>query len=157
VPITILDYVKSRVGEKLLYFAQDFYSNGVEMLGGCEQCHATIAAYNAYPSRSGFWRCADCIGDSGFATVEDFTRYDTEAETAAAGSVLLLTDPKADGADFDSALAYGDPDYDEPADFSFFDCPSCGEVSNIYEVRVSHERTESYVLECGECGVEWTP
>ena len=24
---------------------------------------ATIACYNAYPSTSGYWRCADCIGD----------------------------------------------------------------------------------------------
>ena len=46
---------------------------GVDILGGCQGCHATIAAYNAYPSTSGYWRCADCIGNDGYATVADFT------------------------------------------------------------------------------------
>ena len=71
-PITILDYVKSVVRDKDEYTAEDFYRWGVDMLGGCERCHATIAAYNAYPSTSGFWRCADCIGDDGFDTATDF-------------------------------------------------------------------------------------
>lgn len=71
-PITILDYVKSVVGEKPLYTAEDFYANNVAMLGGCERCDATLGGYNAYPSISGFWRCADCIGDTGYATVEAF-------------------------------------------------------------------------------------
>jgi len=44
---------------------------GLEMLGGCELCAASIAAYNAYPSKSGFWRCRHCIGDSGWETVEE--------------------------------------------------------------------------------------
>jgi hypothetical protein len=72
-PITILDYVKSVVGDKDTYAAEDFYRNGVAMTGGCQGCHATIACYNAYPSTSGYWRCADCIGRTGYATVADFT------------------------------------------------------------------------------------
>ncbi len=32
-----------------------------------------LGAYNAYPSTSGYWRCADCIGDTGFTTIEEFT------------------------------------------------------------------------------------
>ena len=72
-PITILDYVKSVVGEKDTYAAEDFYRNGVAMTGGCQRCAATIACYNAYPSTSGYWRCADCIGTDGYATVADFT------------------------------------------------------------------------------------
>ncbi len=72
-PITILEYVKSVVGDKDLYTAEDCLVSGVDVLGGCEVCEATIACYNAYPSRTGFWRCADCIGDIGFATVIDFT------------------------------------------------------------------------------------
>ena len=72
-PITILDYVKSVVGDKDLYTAEDCLATGVDILGGCQGCHATIAAYNAYPSTSGYWRCADCIGDDGYATVADFT------------------------------------------------------------------------------------
>ena len=71
-PITILDYVKSVVGDKDLYTAEDCLASGVDILGGCQGCHATIAAYNAYPSTSGYWRCADCIGDDGYATVADF-------------------------------------------------------------------------------------
>jgi len=70
-PITILDYVKSVVGDKDLYTAEDFMNSGVEMLGGCQGCHATIACYNAYPSTSGYWRCADCIGNDGFVTISD--------------------------------------------------------------------------------------
>jgi hypothetical protein len=71
-PISILDYVKSVAGDKPQYTADDFYRNGVELLGGCERCGATIAAYNAYPATSGFWRCADCIGDDGYETVTAF-------------------------------------------------------------------------------------
>jgi len=72
-PITILDYVKSVVGDKDLYTAEDCLASGVDILGGCQGCQATIAAYNAYPSTSGYWRCAHCIGNDGYATVADFT------------------------------------------------------------------------------------
>jgi hypothetical protein len=75
-PITILDYVKSVAGDKDLYTAEDCLASGVDILGGCQGCHATIAAYNAYPSTSGYWRCADCIGTDGFATVADFTAHE---------------------------------------------------------------------------------
>jgi hypothetical protein len=71
-PITIFDYVKSVVGDKDSYSAEDFYRNGVGLTGGCQCCSATLAAYNAYPSTSGYWRCADCISGTGFATVADF-------------------------------------------------------------------------------------
>src|SRR6516165_4103602 len=74
-PITILDYVKSVVGDKDLYTAEDCITSGVDILGGCQSCHATIAAYNAYPSTSGYWRCAGCIGETGFATVADFKTH----------------------------------------------------------------------------------
>jgi len=72
-PITILDYVKSVVGDKDLYTAEDCLISGVDILGGCQGCHATLGCYNAYPSTSGYWRCADCIGDDGYATIVDFT------------------------------------------------------------------------------------
>jgi hypothetical protein len=74
-PITILDYVKSVVGDKDIYTAEDCLASGVDILGGCQICAATIAAYNAYPSTSGYWRCADCIGDTGYATTADFTAH----------------------------------------------------------------------------------
>ena len=76
-PITILDYVKSVVGDKDFYTAEDCLTSGVDILGGCQGCQATIAAYNAYPSTSGYWRCANCIGTEGFATVADFTTHET--------------------------------------------------------------------------------
>ena len=75
-PITILDYVKSVVGDKDLYTAEDCLTSGVDIMGGCQGCHATIGCYNAYPSISGYWRCADCIGDDGFSTVADFTAHE---------------------------------------------------------------------------------
>jgi hypothetical protein len=78
-PITVLDYVRSVVGDKPVYDGQDFLAAGVAMTGGCQGCAATIACYNAYPSRSGYWRCADCIGDDGFATVADFKTYTSTA------------------------------------------------------------------------------
>jgi hypothetical protein len=81
-PITILDYVKSIVGEKTIYTVEDFSSAGVEMLGGCEICGATIAPYNAYPALSGYWRCADCIGDTGFASIEEFMTFDKDGDRA---------------------------------------------------------------------------
>jgi hypothetical protein len=74
-PITILDYVRSVVGDKDLYTAEDCLASGVDILGGCQDCQATIACYNAYPSTSGYWRCADCIGADGFATVADFIAH----------------------------------------------------------------------------------
>jgi hypothetical protein len=70
-PATILDYVRFVTG-KDSPDGEDHWSAGVAILGGCEICFATIASYNAYPARSGFWRCADCIGDGGYATVEEF-------------------------------------------------------------------------------------
>jgi hypothetical protein len=115
-PITILDYVKSVVGDKDLYTAEDCLSSGVDILGGCQVCHATIGCYNAYPSKAGFWRCADCIGDTGFATTAEFT-----------ASMPGTTK-----------------------------CPSCGNADTLSEIRITHERSEEYALEC-ECGEVWQP
>ena len=78
-PITILDYVTSVVGDKDIYTAEDCLASGVDILGGCQGCHATIAAYNAYPSTSGYGRCANCIGHDGFATVADFKDHHSAA------------------------------------------------------------------------------
>jgi hypothetical protein len=106
-PITILDYVKFQIGERDSYSAEDFYSTGVDIMGGCQGCAATLAGYNAYPSTSGYWKCADCIGDTGFATVEDFASSDANAAHDA---------PPSD----DAGLA---------------SCPACGAVEHIREIR----------------------
>ncbi len=60
----------------------DYAAVGLEILGGCEVCGASIAAYNACPSRSGYWRCANgCIADEGWASASEADR----ALLAAAG------------------------------------------------------------------------
>lgn len=68
--VSILDLAKHRLGRDPVTGA-DFAEAGLAIFGGCEDCGASIAAYNAYPSRTGYWRCEDCIGDLGFATVEE--------------------------------------------------------------------------------------
>jgi hypothetical protein len=71
-PITIFEYVKSVVGDKDSYTDDDFFRNGTGTLGHCERCSVTLHAGNAFPARSGCWRCAGCIGQDGFATVAEF-------------------------------------------------------------------------------------
>ena len=35
-------------------------------------------------------------------------------------------------------------------------CPACGNTDNLSEIRATTgERTEEYVLECGDCGEVW--
>ena len=49
----------------------DFFRVGLNMLGGCSVCGASIAAYNACPSKSNFWKCRDgCIDEDGWYDVE---------------------------------------------------------------------------------------
>lgn len=72
-PVSILDYVRAVTGKDGDLTGEDHWNAGVAILGGCEICYATIASYNAYPARSGSWRCAHCIGDNGYATVAEFT------------------------------------------------------------------------------------
>jgi len=49
-------------------------------------CHATLGAYNAHPTRHGFWACEDCADeDDGFQTVDEFEKFETfHAENEAA-------------------------------------------------------------------------
>lgn len=50
----------------------EFERVGLPMMGGCESCEASIAAYNAYPSKGGYLRCRDCISTTeGYETVEE--------------------------------------------------------------------------------------
>ena len=147
-PITILDYVKSVVGEKDSYPAEDFSRLGVAIVGGCEGCTATIAAYNAYPSTSGYWRCADCINDNGFATVEEYVHH-TAQTSRAVNWLLRLRQLQADGMDFDTALAQANAEYDEPADYPPFGCPCCGAVEHVRDVG-------DHNFECDSCGAVWT-
>ena len=73
--ITIFDLALFRLGfpeDEDSLTGEDFEKAGLEVLGGCEVCGASLAAYNACPSKSGFWRCASgCIGDDGWSSVEE--------------------------------------------------------------------------------------
>jgi hypothetical protein len=71
--VTILEvgrHLKPSLGDE--FNAGEFESTGLPFMGGCEICAATVACYNSYPSKSGFIRCRDCIGDEGFDTVKEF-------------------------------------------------------------------------------------
>ncbi|MET0405276.1 MAG: hypothetical protein ABW123_22870 [Cystobacter sp.] len=78
-PITICDWANAVLGREART-GEDFEEAGLDMLGGCQGCGASLAAYNAHPSKTGFWQCRDCIGDLGFATVAE-----AEAFVAARG------------------------------------------------------------------------
>lgn len=78
-PITILQLAEHRgakADERGAINGEEFHRVGLAIMGGC-QCTATIAAYNAYPSKSGYWRCEDCIEQAGDG-------YDTVQEANAA-------------------------------------------------------------------------
>jgi hypothetical protein len=77
--ITILDVAKARLGrspeDRSPLTGADFARVDLAILGGCAWCSETLAAYNAYPTRVGFWSCADCLGDDGFESVEAFEAF----------------------------------------------------------------------------------
>ena len=106
-PITILDYVKSVVGDKDLYTAEDCLASGVDILGGCQRCHALIAVYNAYPSTSGYWRCAGCIGTDGFATVADFTAHEAARRFGPVGYRMIAISDAAMARHYAADSYYG--------------------------------------------------
>lgn len=55
---------------------QDFLDVDLQIFGGCEDCGASLSAMSAFPSRSGFWKCADDIGDDGWT--DDVAKADAE-------------------------------------------------------------------------------
>lgn len=69
-PVTVLQLAEYRLGRKAVTQA-DFTEAGLDIMGGCYVCGASLAAYNAYPGKGGYWLCADHVGDTGWATVED--------------------------------------------------------------------------------------
>jgi hypothetical protein len=82
-PITILQLAEHRGAKPNAngaFSADEIERVGLPFMGGCEVCGATIAAYNACPSKTGYLRCLnDCIGDNGYETCE-------QAESAERGS-----------------------------------------------------------------------
>lgn len=77
--ITILQLAESRGLKKAEDGSStmgDFANVNLELIGGCARCGACIAAYNAFPSRIGYWLCEDCIGpDEGFETPAEFEAF----------------------------------------------------------------------------------
>jgi hypothetical protein len=73
-PVTIHElavYRGLKTEEDGSYTMADIEEVGLPLLSGCENCGASLAAYNAYPSTTGFIRCAGCIGSLGWTTVEE--------------------------------------------------------------------------------------
>ncbi len=68
--ITILQLAEHRLWREPVTGA-DFESAGLAIMGGCGVCGASIAAYNAHPSKAEVWKCSGCIGDDGYATVQE--------------------------------------------------------------------------------------
>jgi len=97
--VTILELAEHRGARRVddRINGGEFYRVGVDIMGGCSGCHATLAAYNAYPSKRGFWMCADCIGDSGYATVVE--------ANAAIFDGIMPPRPKVRG-DLDRSVAF---------------------------------------------------
>lgn len=65
---------------------------GISILGGCGHCQAQLAAYNGYPSKSGYWSCRECLSDEDGIyslqdwekmTVDEFVKACDEAEEIA--------------------------------------------------------------------------
>jgi hypothetical protein len=61
--------------------AGEIMQYALPFMGGCQGCEATIACYNAYPSKTGYLRCHDCIATAGFDTAEDALRFIFEGRT----------------------------------------------------------------------------
>lgn len=58
----------------------EFDRLGLPFFAGCQHCFASLAAYNAYPTRNCFISCAECVQDTGFKTAEDFTAWEKSQE-----------------------------------------------------------------------------
>jgi hypothetical protein len=100
-PITICqlaDYILGRKAES----GQDFADAGLPIMGGCEVCGASIACYNACPSKTGYLRCADgCIGDLGYMTVEEAKEDIFSEQVISEGNLSDMLDEESD---FDETL-----------------------------------------------------
>lgn len=75
--ITILDYAiwaNPELGTKSSISAQDLYDLNLPFFGGCCDCEASIAAFNAYPCTNGYLRCKECTISSGegYSSAKDF-------------------------------------------------------------------------------------
>ena len=82
--VTIYEIFEARrraagLAPKDSYDGQEFADQGLACIGGCWSCEATLAAYNAFPDRCGYWACEGCL-QAGYESVEAF-----EADQAGEG------------------------------------------------------------------------
>ena len=49
------------------------WPDDLPIMGGCADCEASLGAFNAYPSTTGYLLCRDCLDGRGFLT---WTHYD---------------------------------------------------------------------------------
>lgn len=63
--------------------AGEFARLGLPLISGCERCHATLGPGDAYPTRTGFIQCGDCLegSDLGFISVADFEAFEAARTT----------------------------------------------------------------------------
>ena len=81
-PITIMQVFEHRTGKNSgSYTLGEFDDAGLPMFGGCQVCQESLAAYNAYPSKTGFLRCRACVGDKGFKSVQEFEDFEKSVST----------------------------------------------------------------------------
>ncbi len=77
--ISIIQWADFRLGREARTEA-DFNEAGLAMMGGCRGCQASIAAYSAFPTKSGYWCCGDCLPDgAGFETCEEADAFEAES------------------------------------------------------------------------------
>ena len=78
------------------YSAEMYAQYGFAVLGGC-YCGASIASYNAYPSRTGDWMCGDCISqEMGFDTPEEFFAWEKKREEEEEADLRRLAEAEAE-------------------------------------------------------------
>lgn len=139
-PVTVLALASHRLGRDAKN-GGDFEEAGLPFMGGCAHCEASIAAYNAHPATDGYLRCSNCIGDLGYATVEDADRAlfsdESGGSQRSAYAMVVVTDaPDAASAharlerlsgDDDAILFIGEPWRVEPTepDGVSFDSLAC--------------------------------
>lgn len=72
--ITIMDVATARGAKEVdgAICGGEFERLDLPFWGGCQVCGESLAAYNMYPSKTGFVRCKRCLGDFGFESVEEF-------------------------------------------------------------------------------------
>jgi len=70
-PVTVMALATHRLGRPATSGA-DYEEAGVPMIGGCQTCGATVAAYNSHPTKTGYISCRDCMTPAlGWPTAEE--------------------------------------------------------------------------------------